>query len=102
MRAPKNPPLKQQLTPPQSSPPPADALRTRFTQPTASSLSTDSDTHNKIAEAAYHRAAQRGFMPGHDLEDWLSAEAELTSHSLQRTPIGNDPIAVRQNELEKE
>jgi hypothetical protein len=27
-----------------------------------------------IAEAAYLRAAGRGFEPGHELEDWLAAE----------------------------
>lgn len=30
-----------------------------------------------IAEAAYFRAAQRGFEPGHELDDWLSAESEV-------------------------
>ena len=30
-----------------------------------------------IAEAAYYRAEQRGFEPGHDLEDWLEAEARI-------------------------
>jgi Protein of unknown function (DUF2934) len=30
-----------------------------------------------IAEAAYYRAEARGFEAGHELEDWLSAEAEV-------------------------
>jgi Protein of unknown function (DUF2934) len=30
-----------------------------------------------IAEAAYYRAERRGFAPGHELDDWLEAEAEL-------------------------
>jgi hypothetical protein len=30
-----------------------------------------------IGEAAYHRAEARGFEPGHELEDWLVAEAEV-------------------------
>lgn len=30
-----------------------------------------------IAEAAYFRAQARGFAPGHELEDWLQAEAEI-------------------------
>jgi hypothetical protein len=29
-----------------------------------------------IAELAYFRAQKRGFEPGHDVEDWLEAEAE--------------------------
>ena len=31
----------------------------------------------RIAVGAYLRAAQRGFAPGHELEDWLAAEREL-------------------------
>ncbi len=30
-----------------------------------------------IAEAAYLRAERRGFVPGHEEEDWLAAEAEV-------------------------
>jgi hypothetical protein len=30
-----------------------------------------------IAEAAYFRAMERGFEPGHELEDWIQAEAEV-------------------------
>ncbi len=30
-----------------------------------------------IARAAYHRAERRGFVPGHELEDWLAAEREV-------------------------
>jgi len=33
---------------------------------------------NAIAREAYFRA-ERGFKPGHELEDWLAAEAELNS-----------------------
>jgi hypothetical protein len=31
----------------------------------------------QIAERAYFRALNRGFEPGHELEDWLAAEAEI-------------------------
>lgn len=31
----------------------------------------------KIAELAYYRAEQRGFAPGHEMEDWLLAEREI-------------------------
>jgi hypothetical protein len=37
----------------------------------------DSDVNNLIAEAAYYRAQQRGFEPGHELDDWIAAEAEV-------------------------
>jgi len=33
--------------------------------------------HALIAEAAYLRAEHRGFVPGHETEDWLAAEAEV-------------------------
>lgn len=36
-----------------------------------------------IAEAAYYRAEKRGFMPGHETEDWLAAEAEVDAGLLQ-------------------
>lgn len=32
-----------------------------------------------IATAAYFRAERRGFAPGREIEDWLEAEAELTT-----------------------
>ena len=30
-----------------------------------------------IAEAAYYRAQDRGFEPGHELDDWIEAESEV-------------------------
>jgi hypothetical protein len=35
------------------------------------------DRFRMIAEAAYFRAEQRGFVPGSELEDWLAAEIEV-------------------------
>jgi hypothetical protein len=35
------------------------------------------DRHAMIAEEAYFRALRRDFLPGHELEDWLAAEAEV-------------------------
>lgn len=35
------------------------------------------ELRKRISEAAYYRAKQRGFAPGHELEDWISAEAEV-------------------------
>jgi len=37
--------------------------------------------HSVIAEAAYYRAERRGFVPGHELDDWLQAEAEVARHA---------------------
>jgi hypothetical protein len=30
-----------------------------------------------IEEAAYYKAKERGFQPGHELDDWFEAEAEV-------------------------
>jgi hypothetical protein len=35
------------------------------------------DRYERIAEAAYLRAEQRGFEPGHEVDDWLEAEREV-------------------------
>jgi len=33
--------------------------------------------HRMISEAAYYLAAKRNFEPGHELSDWLAAEAAV-------------------------
>ncbi len=33
--------------------------------------------HSLVADAAYFRAKDRGFVPGHEAEDWWAAEAEI-------------------------
>ena len=38
---------------------------------------TPESRHALIAEAAYLRAERRGFIPGHETEDWLAAEVEV-------------------------
>jgi hypothetical protein len=37
---------------------------------------------SKIAIAAYFIAEKRGFAPGHELEDWLAAEAQIAGAEL--------------------
>jgi hypothetical protein len=59
-----------------SSPPHFDPLR--FVRVVAVLRSRQ----ERIAEIAYYRALARGFEPGHELEDWLVAEAEIN----QRDP----------------
>ena len=53
------------------------------------------DQQVKIALAAYFIAEKRGFEPGHELEDWLAAEAEIEKAepssaltSIQLSPAG--------------
>ena len=38
-----------------------------------------------IARAAYFRALNRGFEPGHEIGDWLAAEAEVDAELLRGT-----------------
>jgi len=54
-----------------TSPPLFDPLR--FVAPVKAAKSRDA----LIAEIAYYRAQSRGFEPGHEVEDWLAAEAEI-------------------------
>jgi hypothetical protein len=37
-----------------------------------------------IEEAAYYRAMQRGFEPGHEIEDWIQAESEVAARLNNR------------------
>jgi hypothetical protein len=37
-------------------------------------------THDEIARLAHHLYEMRGQRNGHDVEDWLSTEQELTRH----------------------
>ena len=40
--------------------------------------------HQQIAELAYFRALKRGFEPGHELEDWFAAEAEIDQRNAKQ------------------
>jgi hypothetical protein len=40
---------------------------------------SDEDRHCRVTELAYYKAEARGFELGHELEDWLAAEVEVTS-----------------------
>lgn len=39
------------------------------------------ELRKQIEEAAYYRAKQRGFVPGHELEDWVQAESEVLGNA---------------------
>lgn len=43
-------------------------------------------TREHLREAAYFRYVQRGPVPGHDLDDWLAAEAELFGGEAEPEP----------------
>lgn len=36
------------------------------------------DRDTKVAELAYYKAENRGFLPGNELKDWLEAEQEFS------------------------
>jgi len=43
----------------------------------SSSADYECPREQMIAEAAYFRAEQRGFVPGNEMADWLQAEADM-------------------------
>lgn len=73
----------------QRSNPTAAARASAPTAPTRAEISTET-RHAMIAEAAYLRAERRGFVPGHEVEDWYSAESEID------TLLQVDPRAAAQ------
>lgn len=54
----------------------------------------------RIAQRAYELAAQRGFVPGHELDDWLQAEREIEAGAPRNTAPDNafDAIKTFSNE----
>ena len=62
-----------------------DADKTQMKEAAASPATsevTNKERYQLIAEAAYFRAERRNFVPGHELEDWLEAEAEIEARML--------------------
>ena len=45
--------------------------------------------HERIAKLAYHKAELRGFMPGHEMEDWILAEREILLHDCSLAYTNN-------------
>jgi hypothetical protein len=63
---------------PRKAAPRAAAPKTGLTPRANAQVDVSPDELRKlISEAAYYRAKQRGFTPGHELEDWIQAEAEV-------------------------
>jgi hypothetical protein len=50
---------------------PADSLSPAGGQP------AEHERHTRIAESAYFLSQARGFVPGRELDDWLTAEREV-------------------------
>lgn len=58
--------------------------RISYAAATAGSNISAEERQRMIQEAAYYHYVQRGFANGHDLDDWLAAEAELDGMSSER------------------
>jgi hypothetical protein len=56
---------------------PVPATAEAETSPERSESSEPTQRHALIAEAAFLIAQERGFAPGHELNDWLAAEREV-------------------------
>ncbi len=54
---------------------------------TPSSPASREALHQVIAVAAYYRAERRNFEPGHEMEDWLDAEAEVLATTAAKTRL---------------
>jgi len=63
--------------------PPFNPLR--FSLPVKPVVSAE-ERRDLIARAAYFRAERRNFTPGHALEDWVAAEAEVDRELAGRGP----------------
>jgi len=50
---------------------------------------TADERRRMICEAAYYLAERRGFQPGHELKDWLSAECQIDA------ALGRDESTVQ-------
>ena len=57
---------------------PTKAAETSKTTTSPVNISSE-ERWRMIAVAAYHRAEKRGFDPGHEIEDWLQAEKEISA-----------------------
>lgn len=49
---------------------------------------TGDEIRERIREAAYYRAQQRGFHPGYEVEDWLAAESQVRDEMAKRPAPG--------------
>jgi hypothetical protein len=57
---------------------------------TAKALHKPVDRYASIAQAAYFRSQHRGFKPGHEMEDWLAAEAEVDQRLRGQGRVSGD------------
>jgi hypothetical protein len=53
------------------------------------------ERHQMIAEAAYYRAQQRGFLGGDPLQDWIEAEAEVCTRLHGASAMSREDRALQ-------
>jgi hypothetical protein len=53
-------------------------------QPAATTDGLPEDVRQMIATSAYYIAQGRGFEPGHEVDDWLAAEAQVLDSLAER------------------
>jgi hypothetical protein len=56
---------------------PPDSLRSNSDSGAGANIIDTVHREDMIRQAAYFRAEQRGFTPGHELQDWLVAEQQI-------------------------
>ena len=54
---------------------------------TTAASAVAADFSAAVAECAYYTALTRGFVPGHELDDWLAAERELEAKIVAPKPV---------------
>jgi hypothetical protein len=52
------------------------------------------DIHDRIAKCAYDKFLERGSTPGFELEDWLSAEADLIANSRAGVRVESNHVVA--------
>jgi hypothetical protein len=78
----------EQASAPKAPPHRARMLRKHHTAKGAMAGGIESEQrHAMIAEAAYFLSEHRGFWPGRELDDWLSAENEIDRRLLSAEPV---------------
>jgi hypothetical protein len=59
-----------------------------ITKSTLSRMACDNnERYARIEQQAYELAQTRGFMPGHELDDWLAAEAMIDEQLLSESRV---------------
>jgi len=84
---------------PREKPPTTSTPRKRAPRKASAAISASAPSYNQfvgpeqraalIAEAAFFRSEKRGFVPGHEVEDWLAAESEVDAglmHAVESGP----------------